>query len=195
MRLVVGLGNPGERYSDTRHNVAWRVLDVLAGRWRARDQTVPGVYTASLARVGGDEVELMKPLTFMNLSGEAVARWQREHQGPPDDLLVVSDDVYLPVGTVRLRPRGSSGGHRGLESIEQALGGREFARLRIGVGAAESGAGLREHVLEAFTDEERRAVDDAVMRAADAVQCWLAEGITSAMNRFNRRQDEEARES
>jgi PTH1 family peptidyl-tRNA hydrolase len=195
VRLVVGLGNPGERYAETRHNVAWQVLDVLAGRWRGREQTVPGVYTALRARVGGDEVELMKPLTFMNLSGEAVMRWQREHQGPPDDLLVVGDDVYLPVGTVRLKPRGSSGGHRGLESIEQALGGSEFARLRIGVGAAKSGAGLRDHVLEAFTDEERAAVDDAVLLAADAVQCWLAEGITSAMNRFNRRQDEEARES
>lgn len=192
---MVGLGNPGERYARTRHNVAWRVLEVLARRWRATDETVAGVYVASRAGVGEVAVELMRPLTFMNLAGEAVVRWQQEHSGAPDDLLVVSDDVYLPVGVLRLRARGSSGGHRGLESIEQVLGGREFARLRLGVGAARSSAELKEHVLDAFTDEERAAVEEAVTRAAAAVECWLAEGITSAMNRFNRRQDEEARES
>jgi PTH1 family peptidyl-tRNA hydrolase len=194
VRLVVGLGNPGERYAGTRHNVAWRVLEVLAGRWHATDDSVAGLYTARRAGVAGGIVELMQPLTFMNLTGEAVERWLHQNQGPPEDLLVVSDDVYLPVGTLRLRARGSSGGHRGLESVEAAMGTRDFARLRIGVGAAESSAELREHVLEAFSPEERPRVDDTVLRAADAVECWVVEGITTAMNRFNHRPGKEAQE-
>jgi peptidyl-tRNA hydrolase, PTH1 family len=194
VRLVVGLGNPGERYAGTRHNVAWRVLGTLADRWRATDASVAELYAARRARVAGGLVELMEPLTFMNLTGEAVERWVRENQGPPEDLLVVSDDVYLPVGALRLRASGSSGGHRGLESVEAALGTRGFARLRIGVGAAESGAELREHVLEAFSPEERPLVDETVVRAADAVECWVAEGIGTAMNRFNRRAGKEVQE-
>lgn len=191
---MVGLGNPGERYAGTRHNVAWRVLDALADRWQATDDSVAGLYAGRRARVAGGLVELMEPLTFMNLTGEAVERWVQENQGPPEDLLVVSDDVYLPVGALRLRTGGSSGGHRGLESVEAALGSRDFARLRIGVGAAESSAGLREHVLEAFSPEERPLVDETVLRAADAVECWVAEGIGAAMNRFNRRAGKEVQE-
>jgi len=191
---VVGLGNPGDRYAGTRHNVAWRVLDALAGRWHATDHSVAGLYAARRARVAGDFVELMQPLTFMNLAGEAVERWVHENEAPPEDLLVVSDDVYLPVGTLRLRARGSSGGHRGLGSVEAALGRRDFARLRIGVGAAKSSAELREHVLDAFSAEERPLVDDTVVRAADAVECWVAEGIAAAMNRFNRRAGKEVQE-
>ena len=130
MRLVLGLGNPGDRFAGTRHNVAWRVLDALADRWHGTDASVGGVYTARQARIAGGLVELVKPLTFMNLAGEAVERWVHENgDQPPQDLLVVSDDVYLPVGTLRIRSRGSSGGHRGLESVERALGEPEFARL------------------------------------------------------------------
>jgi PTH1 family peptidyl-tRNA hydrolase len=194
VRLVVGLGNPGERYAGTRHNVAWWVLEALAHRWQATDASVTGLYTARRARVGGRDVELMEPLTFMNLTGEAVERWMEDHGGPPEDLLVVSDDVYLPVGALRLRARGSSGGHRGLESVGAALGSWDFARLRIGVGAVESSADLREHVLEAFSPDERPHVDEAVMRAADAVECWVAEGTRAAMNRFNRRAGKEVQE-
>jgi PTH1 family peptidyl-tRNA hydrolase len=195
VRLVVGLGNPGERYAATRHNVAWRVLETLARRWQATDHSVSGVYAAWRGMVSGEGVELMRPLTFMNLSGEAVTRWVHENgDQAPDQLLVVSDDVYLALGALRLRPRGSSGGHRGLESIEAALGSRDFARLRIGVGAAESSAQLREHVLESFSADERPVVDDAVLRAADAVECWVAEGLRAAMNRFNRRAGKEVHE-
>jgi PTH1 family peptidyl-tRNA hydrolase len=194
VRLVVGLGNPGERYAGTRHNVAWRVLDALADRWQATDESVAGLYAARRARVAGGLVELMEPLTFMNLTGEAVERWVQENQGPPEGLLVVTDDVYLPVGALRLRAGGSSGGHRGLESVETALGSRDFARLRIGVGAAESSAELGAHVLEAFSPEERPLVDETVLRAADAVECWVAEGIGAAMNRFNRRAGKEVQE-
>src|SRR5689334_2750130 len=124
----------------------------------------------------------------MNLSGEALQAW-RERHGREQELLVVSDDVYLPLGFVRVRATGSSGGHRGLESIEAAVGGRDYARLRVGVGAAENAAALREHVLEEFAPEELPALAEAVRLAADVVECWVAEGAPGAMNRFNRRVD------
>src|SRR5262245_66546298 len=126
----------------------------------------------------------------MNLSGDALGAW-RERHGPEEQLLVVSDDVYLPLGRLRVRAAGSSGGHHGLESIEAAVGGRDYARLRIGVGAAESSAELREHVLETFAPEEMPALDEAIRRAADAVESWVAEGALGAMNRFNRKEDPE----
>jgi len=147
-------------------------------------------------------VVLMEPLTFMNLSGDAVLAWREAageagggaSGGADQGLLVVSDDVYLPVGMLRLRERGTSGGHRGLESIEQALGHRSFARLRIGVGAAGSSAELREHVLDRFAPEERERVDEVVREAADAVETWVGDGILAAMNRFNRRAGKEVQE-
>lgn len=194
MRLVVGLGNPGGRYAGTRHNVAWQVLDELARRWRASEVGATPVYTVRQADVGGDIVALMQPLTFMNNAGDAVEAWQQGPQGPAAELMVVGDDVYLPVGSMRIRARGSSGGHRGLESIERTMGGRDFARLRIGVGAAESSAHLREHVLAGFTADERTQIDETVVKAADAVECWATEGVLAAMNRFNRRTGKEVRE-
>lgn len=195
MRLVVGLGNPGERYARTRHNVAWWVLDELAARGDARPGEAGDTYRARHTRSGGHDVVLMAPLTYMNLSGEALREWKDRHELQAGDLLVVSDDVYLPLGTLRLRAGGSSGGHRGLESVEAELGHRDFARLRIGVGGAESSEALREHVLEEFTPEEAPAIEEAVRRAADAVECWLAEGALAAMNRFNRRVRREESES
>jgi PTH1 family peptidyl-tRNA hydrolase len=187
VRLVVGLGNPGERYARTRHNVAWRVLDELAARGDARPLADGSTYRVRRVRSGGDEVVLLQPLTFMNLSGEAIEEWRDRHGLDAGELLVVSDDVYLPLGMLRLRVDGTSGGHRGLESIEAVLGHRDYARLRVGVGAAESSEGLREHVLEEFAPEEAPALEATIRRAADAVECWLAEGALAAMNRFNRR--------
>lgn len=194
MRLVVGLGNPGERYAPTRHNVAWQVLDRLAERWHAVAAPGTAVFTARRARVGEVEVELMQPLTYMNRTGEALGTWVRERGGPPEDWLAVADDVWLPIGMVRFRPRGSSGGHRGLASLEAAFGSEEFARLRVGVGAAESQEHLKEHVLAPFEPEEMTEVKDAIERAADAVACWLSDGIETAMNRFNRRIVKEVQE-
>jgi PTH1 family peptidyl-tRNA hydrolase len=138
---------------------------------------------------------LLAPLTFMNASGEAIREWQDRHGLDAGELLVVSDDVYLPLGTLRLRAGGSSGGHRGLESIESTVGHRDYARLRVGVGAAESSEALKEHVLEEFAPEELPALEEAIRRAADAVECWLAEGTLAAMNRFNRRVRREESES
>ena len=188
MHLVVGLGNPGDRYASTRHNIAWRVLDTLAARHGAREAGRDTTWRAREASIAERPVVLLQPLTYMNLSGEALGSW-RERHGREQELLVVSDDVYLPLGFVRVRATGSSGGHRGLESIEAAVGGRDYARLRVGVGAAENAAALREHVLEEFAPEELPALAEAVRLAADVVECWVAEGAPGAMNRFNRRVD------
>ena len=193
----MGLGNPGDRYAATRHNVAWRVLDTLEARWHAReDVSIPGMYQSKRGRVGAEAVELMRPQTFMNLSGTALTRWMDQgHELSDGRLLVISDDVYLPVGAMRLRARGSSGGHRGLESIEAVLGHREYARLRIGVGASSSAEELKEHVLESFEPEEEAPIGDAVTRAADAAECWATFGLGEAMNRFNRKIRKEVSES
>jgi PTH1 family peptidyl-tRNA hydrolase len=188
VHLVVGLGNPGDRYASTRHNVAWRVLDTLAARHGAREAGRDTTWWAREVSIAGQPVVLLQPLTYMNLSGEALAAWRTMH-GEEQELLVVSDDVYLPLGFVRIRASGSSGGHRGLESIEATVGGRDYARLRVGVGAAESSAELKEHVLETFAPEELPALEEAVRLAADAVESWAAEGASGAMNRFNRRVD------
>jgi len=195
VHLVVGLGNPGERYATTRHNVGWHVLDTLAARNAAREAERHTTYRARETSIAGKPTALLQPLTFMNLSGEALEAW-RERHGPELELLVVSDDVYLPLGHVRMRASGSSGGHRGLDSIEAAVGSREYARLRIGVGGVPSrGLGppsaeeLKEYVLEEFAPEELPALAEAIRLAADAVECWVAEGVSSAMNRFNRRVD------
>jgi len=188
VHLVVGLGNPGDRYASTRHNIAWRVLDTLAARHGAREAGRDTTWRAREASIAERPVVLLQPLTYMNLSGEALGSW-RERHGREQELLVVSDDVYLPLGFVRVRATGSSGGHRGLESIEAAVGGRDYARLRVGVGAAENAAALREHVLEEFAPEELPALAEAVRLAADVVECWVAEGAPGAMNRFNRRVD------
>jgi PTH1 family peptidyl-tRNA hydrolase len=184
--LVLGLGNPGEQYARTRHNAGWRVVELLVARWRAEPAERDAAYRAWRAERPGGVVDLAVPLTYMNLSGEALEAWRARHDFDPAQLLVVTDDVYLPIGTLRLRARGSSGGHRGLESLEAALGGREFARLRIGVGAIES-ANLRDHVLDAPGADEEQAFEASLTSAADAVECWAEEGILSAMNRYNRR--------
>jgi peptidyl-tRNA hydrolase, PTH1 family len=192
--LVLGLGNPGPRYARTRHNVGWRVLERLVGRWEARPAGGGDTWRAWHTERSGRAVDLVVPLTFMNASGAALEAWRERHGLDPAELLVVVDDVYLPVGILRLRVAGSSGGHHGLESLE-AVVGREFARLRIGVGVAEDAAGLREHVLEEFAEDEKTVVDEAIERAADAVECWLGEGALAAMNRFNRRTRGEEPES
>ena len=194
MSLVLGLGNPGPRYARTRHNVGWRVLERLVGRWGATPAGEHDTWRAWRAERTGGVVDLLQPLTYMNASGAALEAWRESHALDLAGMLVVVDDVYLPVGRLRLRASGSSGGHRGLESLEQVVGSG-FARLRIGVGAAGDPAGLREHVLDEFDVEEETVVDETLERAADAVECWVAEGSLAAMNRFNRRNRREEPES
>ncbi|MBI1799616.1 MAG: aminoacyl-tRNA hydrolase [Candidatus Eisenbacteria bacterium] len=193
MPLVVGLGNPGARYAHTRHNVGWLVLDRLARKWRADPgETTPG-YRSMRAVPGGRSVDLVWPMSFMNASGEALEEWRRRHDFASRDLLVISDDVYLPIGTLRIRTGGSSGGHRGLESIESSLASREYGRLRIGVGHPGEPE-LREHVLDEFQEDEQATVTETLARAAEAAECWVLEGVTAAMNRFNRRLEQEVEE-
>lgn len=185
MRLVVGLGNPGERYRRTRHNVGFMVVDALASRdGRGAGREEPECWVAP-ARVGGEEVLLAKPLTFMNRSGVAVDRLLRETGGTPQDVVVVVDDVALDLGWLRVRERGSHGGHNGLRSLIDVLGSEEFARVRVGIRKGEIGPDLADYVLAPFPPEEVLVVQETVGRAADAVESWVQDGPAATMNRFN----------
>jgi PTH1 family peptidyl-tRNA hydrolase len=184
---VVGLGNPGERYRRTRHNVGFMVIDALAARARAEGRVAGDAWVAP-ARLGGGEVLLVKPLSFMNASGAPVARVLAERSGSAADLAVVVDDVALELGRIRVRERGSHGGHNGLRSIAEVLGTDEFVRVRIGVqGAEPPPSDLAEYVLSDFRPDEVLVVQEAVGLAADAVTCLLEDGAAAAMNRFNPR--------
>jgi PTH1 family peptidyl-tRNA hydrolase len=189
MKLVVGLGNPGRPYAGTRHNVGFDVLDALAGRHRLDWESAPA--DALLAKWRAASVLLAKPLTFMNLSGAAIGDLLRFYKIDLPDLFVVVDDVNLELGRLRARPSGSAGGHNGLKSVIAAFGSEDFARLRIGVGRGDGRRDLADHVLAKFDPEERTIVAEAVGRAADATELFVAEGIGPVMNRFNRKEDAE----
>jgi PTH1 family peptidyl-tRNA hydrolase len=184
VKIVVGLGNPGKQYGATRHNVGWMVLDRLAeragwtGRTRARDAAAT-VY----GRYNGLDLMLVKPTTFMNLSGVAVRKVLARQRAPLDDLLVVVDDFALPLGRLRLREKGSAGGHNGLRSIIGELGSQDFARLRVGIG--EPGRDATDHVLSRFRPDEKQLVEQVVDAAADAVEDWARDGAARAANRWN----------
>lgn len=183
MRVIVGLGNPGPRFARSRHNVGFWCIDTLA---RSHNLTFKRRTRVLLAQgdIGEQPIVLAKPRTFMNLCGEAVRYLvDRFHLGP-GDLVIVYDDMDLPTGSIRLRARGSSGGHNGLNSIIEALGTQSFLRLRIGIGHP-AGADDVGHVLGRFRPEEEEAVREAVERAAEALEVILAEGLDAAMNRFN----------
>jgi peptidyl-tRNA hydrolase, PTH1 family len=184
MRVVVGLGNPGKQYHGTRHNVGYAVLDALAaspsaGKFQSR-------FSASVAELmeGNEKVLLVKPETFMNLSGRCVRGVVDFYQVPLTDLLVVCDDVNLPLGRLRVRARGSHGGHNGLRDIQNHLGTTEYSRLRIGVGSAEEGE-LVDHVLGRFRPSERPLIEDALSLAVQAVAVWIGQGVEACMNRYN----------
>ena len=192
MKVILGLGNPGREYERTRHNVGWWVIDALAGVWHIDAWRNDANARIAAGRYGDAQVRLIKPLTFMNLSG-AVLRplLRRPNWSFASDLLVVVDDVALPVGRYRLRARGSHGGHNGLKSIEQALGSREYARLRIGVHPVEPEHrinDLSDFVLSAFGKHEREAVIQLLPRLTDASEIWVRDGIEKAMNLHNIRE-------
>jgi peptidyl-tRNA hydrolase, PTH1 family len=187
MKVVVGLGNPGSKYRGTRHNIGFAVVDELARRVGVTFEAAP--VNALVARVrpqepGGDVVLIAKPLTFMNLSGEAVGGLLRYFKVDLVDLLVVVDEVQLPLGRLRAGARGSAGGHNGLKSIIEQLGS-DFARLRIGVGRGDARRDLADHVLARFDEQESVEVESMTQRAADAAATFIANGIDAVMNRFN----------
>jgi len=186
VRIVVGLGNPGRRYQGTRHNIGFAVADEVARRGQAVFESGRGeTLTARIGR-GPAALLVVKPLTMMNLSGEAVAAVAGFYKVDPSAMLVAADDVNLPLGRLRLRAGGTAGGHNGLKSIIGCLGTEEFPRLRVGVGRGDPRRDLADHVLAVFDGDERDEVDRAIARAADAVETFLAEGIEAAMNRYNR---------
>ena len=184
--LVVGLGNPGEKYENTRHNVGFLTVDELAERARVPVQKLKHRALTNTLEVGSVKVLLMKPVTYMNLSGEAVGEAARFFKIPADHVLVLSDDVSLPVGKLRVRRGGSAGGHNGLKNIILHLGTDQFPRLRVGVGEKpHPDYDMADWVLGKFTGEDKKTMDAAVKRAADAIECILAEGLDRGMNRFN----------
>jgi PTH1 family peptidyl-tRNA hydrolase len=186
MRLVVGLGNPGERYRRTRHNVGFMVLDALAARAGIRRGRVECEAWVAEAELAEEHVLLVKPQTFMNRSGVSVEPLLRRHAEGPADVLVISDDVALELTQLRIRERGSHGGHNGLRSLIEALGNDEFPRIRVGIRRGDSPIDLAGYVLSDFDLDEVLVVQEVVGRAADAVECFLRDGSQAAMTRFNR---------
>ncbi len=185
MQLIVGLGNPGERYRDTRHNVGFRCIDLLARRWGIPVKERRAKAVLGQGRHLGREVALAKPRTFMNNSGEGVAYLLTRFGLPPANIVVIYDEMDLPVGRMRIRPGGGPAGHNGIRSIIAALRTREFPRIRVGIGHPEMPGAQVSHVLDRFTEEEEPEIARVVERAAEALDCLLTENITVAMNRFN----------
>jgi len=189
MKVICGLGNPGDRYRLTRHNVGFRVVDLLADRWGLTGQ---GKIRDGAARLEAalpepvGRVLLVKPMRYMNLSGGPLkAALRQTDVDPALDLLVVADDVDLPLGRTRLRREGSAGGHNGLRDIISALGTDEFSRLRVGIGRPGASRATVDHVLATFKPGERELADEAIATAADAAERWLRDGIEAAMNEYN----------
>ena len=185
MKIVVGLGNPGARYKDTRHNIGFQVLDELARRWRS--ETWKRRFEAEVTehRAGGP-VLLVKPQTFMNLSGTAVREATKFYKVESKDIIVIHDDLDLPVGRLRIRERGGAGGHKGIDSMIGQLGTDEFVRVKFGINRPPAEWDTADYVLGRFSSEEQPTINQTISLAADAVEAILAEGAAAAMNRFNR---------
>ena len=190
-KVIVGLGNPGREYAATRHNVGWWLIDHLADVWHLDGWKKDGDSHVAAGVVGGTKVRLVKPQTFMNLSGQALKTYvRRPFWSASKDLLVVVDEVQLPVGRFRIRSRGSAGGHNGLKSVEHALGSRDYSRLRIGVGPSEERKGvykdLADFVLAPFARDERDDIVALMPQLTATVETWLHDGVEKAMNLHNR---------
>ncbi|PYR65430.1 MAG: aminoacyl-tRNA hydrolase [Acidobacteria bacterium] len=187
MKLIVGLGNPGKEYRETRHNVGFKVADEIAKRHgltlAMAPSQVPDAFIAK--KFGADPLLIAKPLTFMNNSGDVVAALARYYDIATGDLLVVVDEVALPFGRLRARARGSAGGHNGLKSVIARLGTTEFPRLRLGVGRGDARRDLADHVLSKFEADEQSALEEFIARAADAAEMFAVDGIEKVMNTYN----------
>ncbi|MEM1094307.1 MAG: aminoacyl-tRNA hydrolase [Bacteroidota bacterium] len=186
-RLIVGLGNPGAEYDGTRHNVGFEVIDALADQLGERLREGKGPAMLTEARWRGRTLTIAKPLAYMNRSGQPVRALVRHYGLTPDNVLIVYDDLNLPVGTVRVRAKGSAGGHNGVQDIIDRLGGGNFPRLRIGIGN-DFGRGRQvKHVLGPFDADERPLIDAAVARSKDAALTFITDGVVTTMNRFNKK--------
>ena len=191
MSVIIGLGNPGQTFHGTRHNVGFAVLQRVAERHqvnlaqRRLDQAGRPAGVMGQYQEGQAVVQLLMPLTMMNESGDAL----RGLEAPPSELLIVCDDINLPLGTLRLRPEGSAGGHHGLQSCLEALGTERVPRLRLGVGGTDMPRDVRDYVLAPFASRERPLMKQMIEQAADACETWAKEGVTVAMNRYNKVQD------
>ncbi len=198
MKLIVGLGNPGKDYVGTRHNIGFETVDQLAQKlgWigqpgefdrlaRSRFDGLALDGSISIPSGGVEKLVLLKPLTYMNLSGKAVQSAMAFYQLTAKEVMVVLDDIALPCGRIRLRAEGSSGGHNGLKDIERALGDNQYPRLRLGIDPPPSGRVQKDYVLGRFTGDQRRQIDPAVERAAGAIRMWIEDGISKAMSVFN----------
>lgn len=188
MYIIAGLGNPGRQYAHTRHNVGYDVIDVLADRYRIEVDSLRFQALVGKGMAEGHKVILAKPVTFMNLSGQSVR--ELVHFYKIDEkarLIVVYDDISLPPGQLRIREKGSAGGHNGIKNIIAHLGGQEFLRVKVGIGEKPPGYDLADYVLSHFSTEERKQLDAALVRAADAVAKIIADGADAAMNEYNRK--------
>lgn len=191
MRLIVGLGNPGEKYSHTRHNVGFDVIDILSQKLDIPVKKLKCRATIGEGMLGGEKIVLIKPQTFMNLSGLTVSDALSWYKAEPKDMLLIVDDIDLPLGQVRIRAKGGPGTHNGLRHIVQCTGTGDFPRVRVGVGAPPPEWDLADWVLSKYADEaSRKTAFDAYMLAAEAALCWAEHGIDLAMNRHNKRHAE-----
>jgi PTH1 family peptidyl-tRNA hydrolase len=186
VKLVVGLGNPGRSYQKTRHNLGYRVVDLLSEKHKTKFKGGRGEYLYCRVVVEGRKVYLLKPLTFMNASGQAVFDSLRFFNLTPPELFVICDDANLPFGSLRIREKGSDGGHKGLRSIIYQLGTEEFPRLRLGIGPAVEGIDLEDFVLQRFEKEEGKNVEELIQRGSQAVESSIILGVRESMNRFNK---------
>jgi len=194
LKVILGLGNPGRQYEATRHNVGWWVLDHLADVWRFEGWKRDGESMVATTTVDGSRVRLIKPLTYMNLSGQVLRNYlRRPFWAPSNDLLVIVDEVALPVGRYRLRAEGSAGGHNGLKSVENAIGNLDYPRLRVGVGPSEERKGiygdLADFVLAPFARDEREDILALMPKLEKVISTWLSAGTERAMNAHNRAGD------
>jgi PTH1 family peptidyl-tRNA hydrolase len=184
--MIVGLGNPGSEYARHRHNIGFRIVESLARAHQLGFARRKGSKAhVAEGRIGERPVRLVKPQTFMNLSGQAVGRLSRASEVPPAQILVVYDDLDLPLGRLRLRPEGGSGGHKGMRSIVETLGSQAFPRLRVGIDRPPGRMDPADYVLQPFSEADEKLIPEIVERAVSAIECWLEEGIVAAMDQFN----------
>lgn len=189
MYLIVGLGNPGRQFEATRHNMGFDTIDYLVEKHRVPQGGVKFNAMYGKGMIGGEKVILMKPLSYMNLSGGPVRDMANYFKIDPEtEMIVIYDDIDLEPGQLRIRKQGSAGGHNGIKDILQKLGSDKFLRIKVGVGAKPKGWDLADHVLSRFTDSDRKLIDETIARAADAVEMIISKGADAAMNEYNRRQ-------